>query len=114
MHGGVKGHINIHRQSKSRQALHFPIPTSVKFQSDTLNRHTVIELITTDHAGLLSTIGRAFIKQKVNLPSAKITTIGSRAEDMFYITDQQLQPINDTDKQNLIREEILKMLETQG
>jgi [protein-PII] uridylyltransferase len=114
LHGGVKGHINIHRQSKSRQALHFPIPTSVKFQSDPLNRHTVIELITTDRAGLLSTIGRAFIKQKVNLLSAKITTIGSRAEDMFYITDQQLQPINDTDKQNLIREEILKMLETQG
>ncbi|MDD5266166.1 MAG: [protein-PII] uridylyltransferase [Methylococcales bacterium] len=114
LHGGAKNHINIHRQSKSRQALHFPIPTSVKFQSDPLNRHTVIELITTDRAGLLSTIGRAFIKQEVNLLSAKITTIGSRAEDMFYITDQQLQPINDTDKQNLIREEILKMLEIQG
>jgi len=73
-----------------------------------------MELITTDHAGLLSKIGRAFIKQNVNLLSAKITTIGSRAEDMFYITDQQLQPINDTDKQNLIREEILKMLDTQS
>ena len=33
---------------------------------------------------------------------------------MFYITDQQLQPINDLDKQNLIREEILKMLDVQG
>ncbi len=114
LQGEVKGHINIHRQSKSRQALHFPIRTSIKFLTDPLNRHTVIELITTDHAGLLSKIGRAFIKQKVNLLSAKITTIGSRAEDMFYITDQQLQPINDLDKQNLIREEILKMLDVQG
>jgi hypothetical protein len=31
---------------------------------------------------------------------------------MFYITDQQLQPITDTDKQNQIREEMLKMLDT--
>ncbi|MDD1614355.1 MAG: hypothetical protein LUP98_06840, partial [Methylococcaceae bacterium] len=61
----------------------------------------------------LSKIGRAFIQQNVNLLNAKITTIGSRAEDIFYITDQQLQPINDTDKQNLIREEMLKMLNTQ-
>ncbi len=108
----VKGHINIHRRSKSRQALHFPIPTSIKFLSDPLHRHTIMELITTDHAGLLSKIGRAFLEQKVNLLSAKITTIGSRAEDMFYITDQQLKPIDDVDKQNLIRRKIQKILDT--
>ncbi len=114
LHGEVKGHVNIHRQSKSRQALHFPIPTSIKFLSDPLNRHTIIELITTDHAGLLSKIGRAFIRQDVNLFSAKITTIGSRAEDMFYITDQQHQPITDEHKQSQIRKEMLKMLENDG
>ncbi|MDD5462222.1 MAG: [protein-PII] uridylyltransferase [Methylococcales bacterium] len=110
LHGGVKGHINIHRQSKSRQALHFPIPTRIQFLSDPLNRYTIIELITTDHAGLLSKIGQAFIKQQVNLQSAKISTIGSRAEDMFYVTDMKLQPINDINKQNQIREEMLKIL----
>jgi [protein-PII] uridylyltransferase len=110
LHGKVKNHKNIHRQSKSRQAQHFPIPTSIKFHSDPSNRHTIIELITTDHAGLLSKIGRAFIHQNINLHSAKITTIGSRAEDMFYVTDQQLQPITDIDKQIQIREEMLKML----
>ncbi len=114
LHGEAKGYINIHRQSKSRQALHFPIPTTINFLSDPLNRHTVIELITTDHAGLLSKIGHAFIQQNINLQSAKISTIGSRAEDMFYITDQQLQPITDMDKQNLIREEILEMLDAEG
>jgi [protein-PII] uridylyltransferase len=109
--GDVKGHVNIHRQSKSRQALHFPIPTSINFLVDPLGRQTLVELITTDHAGLLSKIGRAFIQQKVNLQSAKITTIGSRAEDIFYITDQQLQPITDLDKQEEIRAAMLKMLE---
>ncbi len=108
--GEVKGHVNIHRQSKSRQAQHFPIATSIKFITDPLNRHTLIELITTDHAGLLAKIGSAFIKQQVNLLNAKITTIGSRAEDMFYITDQNLQPITDPEQQAKIREELLTSL----
>jgi [protein-PII] uridylyltransferase len=114
LHGKAKSHVNIHRQSKSRQAQHFPIPTSIQFLPDPLNRHTIIELVTTDHAGLLSKIGRAFIQQNVNLHSAKITTIGSRAEDIFYITDQQLQPITDANKQNMVREEMLKMLNANG
>ncbi|RIZ66949.1 MAG: [protein-PII] uridylyltransferase [Methylococcales bacterium] len=108
--GEVKGHINIHRQSKSRQAQHFPIATNIKFIADPLNRYTLIELITTDHAGLLAKIGSAFIKQQVNLLNAKITTIGSRAEDMFYITDQHLQAITDPEQQAQIREEILTSL----
>ena len=111
LNGEMKDHINIYRQSKSRQAIHFPIPTSIKFLSDPLNRYTIVEIITTDHAGLLSKIGRAFINQDINLLSAKITTIGSRAEDMFYITNQQLQPIYDTKKQNQIRENILNLLD---
>ncbi len=106
----VKKHKNIHRQS--RQAKHFPIPTSIQFHADPLNRHTIIELITTDHAGLLSKIGRAFVQKNIHLHSAKITTIGSRAEDMFYITDNQSRPITDPDEQEQIREEMLKTLGT--
>ncbi len=108
--GEVKGHINIHRQTKSRQAQHFPIATSIKFIADPLNRHTLIELVTTDHAGLLAKIGSAFIKQQVNLLNAKITTIGSRAEDMFYITDQHLRPITDPEQQAKIRKELITSL----
>lgn len=110
LNGKVTEHKNIHRLS--RQAKHFPIPTRIKFHSDPLERYTILELITTDYAGLLSRIGRAFIQEGINLHSAKITTIGSRAEDMFYITDQQLQPINDLVKQGKIRATILKILAT--
>lgn len=108
LHHEVKKHKNIHRQS--RQAKHFPIPTSVQFHADPLNRHTIIELITTDHAGLLSKIGRAFVKKNIHLHSAKITTIGSRVEDMFYITDDQAQPIIDPAQQEAIKNEILQVL----
>ncbi len=112
LHHEVKQHKNIHRQS--RQAKHFPIPTSIQFHVDPLNRHTIIELITTDHAGLLSKIGRAFVQKDIHLHNAKITTIGSRAEDMFYITDNRSQPITDPVRQEQIRKEILKMLGATG
>jgi len=107
----VKKHKNLHRQS--RQARHFPIPTRIQFLDDPLGRHTVIELVTTDRAGLLSQIGQAFIKQHINLHSAKITTIGSRAEDLFYVTDPQNQPITDPARQQHIYNEMAAMLEAE-
>lgn len=109
LHQEVKEHKNIHRQS--RQAKHFPIPTNIKFHPDPMNKQTVLELITTDRSGLLSKIGRVFNKQDINLHSARITTIGSRVEDMFYITDLKLQPISDTTKQERLREELLNVLD---
>ena len=106
----VKKTKNIHRQS--RQAKHFPIPTHIEFHTDSLNRYTLIELITTDHAGLLSKIGQAFVQQDIHLHSAKISTIGSRVEDMFYITNAEQQPITDPKKLDEIRLAILKQLAT--
>jgi [protein-PII] uridylyltransferase len=70
----------------------------------------MIELITTDHAGLLSTIGRAFTELGIHLHDAKITTIGSRAEDMFYISDQNSQPINTEAERQHIRSTLLRYL----
>lgn len=105
----VKEHKNIHRQS--RQAKHFPIPTNIKFHSDTLNNMTIMELITTDRSGLLSKVGRIFNKHDINLHSARITTIGSRVEDMFSITDLQLQPLSDPAKQEKLREELIYVLD---
>ena len=106
----IKKTKNIHRQS--RQAKHFPIPTNVEFHVDSLNRYTLIELITTDHAGLLSKIGQAFVQQHIELHSAKISTIGSRVEDMFYITDAEQQPVTDPQKLEALKFAILKQLAT--
>ena len=106
----VKVSKNIYQQS--RQAKHFPIETSVSFIDDAANKHTAIELITTDHAGLLSTIGRAFTELGIQLHDAKITTIGSRAEDMFYISDQNAQPINSEAERQRIRSTLLRYLKS--
>ncbi len=105
----VTEHHNIHRQS--RQAKHFPITTKVNFHTDPLNRYTLIEIITTDRSGLLASIGQVFTDLHLQLHDAKITTIGSRAEDMFYITDTNLQPISDQTTLETIRKNLLSILD---
>jgi [protein-PII] uridylyltransferase len=104
----VKKTKNIHRQS--RQAKHFPIPTSIEFHADPLGRYTIVELITTDHAGLLSIVGKAFLQQQIHLHSAKISTIGSRVEDMFYVTDANEQPLVEPQKLDKLKQTVLKQL----
>ena len=105
----VKEQSNILRQS--RQAKHFPITNKIRFHKDPLSRYTIVEIITTDHAGLLASIGRAFIDLDVQLHDAKITTIGSRVEDMFSITDQQFRPITDEKRLANIQNVLLSILE---
>ena len=72
---------------------HFPIRTHVDFKPDEIDRRTVMSLITSDRPGLLSRVGRAFVDCKVRLQNAKISTLGARAEDVFYITDLDNQPL---------------------
>lgn len=107
----VKEHKNIHRQAKLRQAQHFPIATEIQFTQDPLIPQTIMELITTDHAGLLSKVGSAFMQSHIHLHSAKITTIGSRVEDLFYITDNEGYAITDLEQQQQIRSALLRVLE---
>lgn len=93
---------NIHLQS--RQAEHFPITTKAQFHQDSQDRYNILELITTDHPGLLSKLGRLFREHDFNLLNAKITTIGSRAEDMFILTKQDKNLISPEQQQTFIDE----------
>jgi [protein-PII] uridylyltransferase len=109
LHQEVKEYKNINRLS--RQAKHFPIPTNLIFHADPANNQTLLELITTDRPGLLSKIGKIFNEQAINLHSAKITTIGSRVEDMFYISGFDFDLATDKAKQNQLKEELMLALD---
>jgi len=104
----LKTQKNIHKQS--RQARHFPIKTRISYLDDPLHKHTILELITTDRAGLLSIIGQAFKEQDIQLHNAKITTIGSRVEDMFYISNKDSQAITDATTLNTLETRLLELL----
>ena len=79
-----------------RQVRMFSTKTSVTFSQDSTNRRTVIELVAGDRPGLLSTVGRLFVDLNVNIDTAKILTIGERAEDVFYVVDQDNEPLEES------------------
>jgi [protein-PII] uridylyltransferase len=95
-----------------RQYKHFPIKTNIYFTPDEHEQRTVMELITADQPGLLSRVGRAFADCEVKLLNAKIVTFGSRAEDIYYITDKNGQPLSKPEQFECLEKKILKYLDT--
>lgn len=70
----------------------FNRPAVITCTSQTL--YTILELQATDRAGLLAQVARAFLNHGVQVLNAKVVTLGSRAEDSFYITNAQHQPLS--------------------
>jgi [protein-PII] uridylyltransferase len=91
-----------------RRNRHFPIKTHIGFKPDELDHRTVMELITPDHPGLLSQLGRAFEECGIRLLNAKIATLGSRAEDIFYITDRNNQPLTNNAEYECLEKSVRK------
>ena len=79
----------------ARQVRMFTTPTGIQFADDARNHRTVLEIVAGDRPGLLSQIGQALKTCGLRLQNAKITTVGERAEDVFFVTDAHHRPVND-------------------
>ncbi|MFO1393313.1 MAG: [protein-PII] uridylyltransferase [Steroidobacteraceae bacterium] len=78
-----------------RQVRMFSTPTQITFTEDPLRQRTIVELIAGDRPGLLSEVGKVFLAERVDVVTARIMTIGERAEDVFYVTDDQGRPLGE-------------------
>ena len=96
-----------------RQARMFTTPTQVTFSDDPLNGRTILEVVAGDRPGLLSEIGKVLWDQQIELHGAKIMTIGERAEDVFYVTDESTRPLNEKRRAALV-EALQRALVTRG
>jgi [protein-PII] uridylyltransferase len=63
------------------------IPTSIRFDNDTSETRTVIDVETEDHVGLLHAISRAFAELALDIALAKISTERGAAIDSFYVSE---------------------------
>jgi len=75
----------------SRQVKHFPIKPEVTIQGDERGTHFILSLIVADRPGLLYTVANALTEHGASLHTAKITTLGERAEDVFLISGGDLR-----------------------
>jgi [protein-PII] uridylyltransferase len=96
-----------------RQVRMFTTKTSIDFHEDKANRRTVMELVAGDRPGLLSDVGRTFVEMGINIDTAKIMTIGERAEDVFYISDESGQPLDD-ESCALLKEKLVDRLDAKA
>lgn len=94
-----------------RQLKLFTTPTRVTISNDPSALQTVLEVITPDRPGLLARIGRIFVQFDISVRKAKISSIGERVEDFFFITDANNQPISDPELCHQLQQAICEQLD---
>jgi [protein-PII] uridylyltransferase len=74
----------------SRHLKHFPLTPEVRLFPDDKGTHYILEIVAGDRPGLLARIAYTLTSANVNVASAKINTLGDRAEDVFLIDGARL------------------------
>lgn len=57
--------------------------------------YSTVEINCPDQPGILACVGKVFAEHDVNLKDARITTLGERVEDLFFVTDHDGKKIDD-------------------
>ncbi|MDC2888435.1 ACT domain-containing protein [Psychrosphaera algicola] len=89
-----------------RQIKQFQIKVGVRFMDAKSNYRDMLEITALDTPGLLAKIATVFKDNQIMVYSAKISTIGERAEDIFKISTADNKKLNE--EQQLALSEALK------
>ncbi len=73
-----------------RQLKHFPIEPEVSLAASEGGRGHVLSLAAGDRPGLLYDVARVLARHEASVTSAKIHTLGARAEDVFVLSGEAL------------------------
>jgi [protein-PII] uridylyltransferase len=88
----------------------FTVPPRVLIDNRASTTHTVIEINGRDRPGLLYDLTRALTALTLQISTAKISTYGAKAIDVFYVKDVFGLKIIHENKLMQIREALLKAL----
>ncbi len=91
----------------SRQLKHFPIAPEADIKPDGKGQ-LLLSIVAGDRPGLLARIAQVLARHRIDLHSAKINTLGARAEDSFWISGKTLEQPQAVEA---LRAELLKQLE---
>jgi len=96
---------------KPRQLKAFDHPTEVQFDQDYLNSRTVMEISAIDMPGLLSVIANVIAEKNIDITHAKISTLGEKINDIFYLTTPQGDAITDQAVLDALAADLVRALE---
>ena len=99
------------RRVPPRTHKEFNFKTEVNINNAIDSPFTCVEVTTLDVPGVLAKIGRVFFEAKLLVHNAKINNLGERAEDIFFISDDNLQPLTDPSQCNKLTQNIKNSLD---
>jgi [protein-PII] uridylyltransferase len=74
----------------SRRVRHFPISPSVDLRPDERGNLYALQIVASDRPGLLYGVARTLARYHINLQTARVNTLGDRAEDVFLVSGENL------------------------
>ena len=105
-----KPEINISKRMP-RQLKSFNRASEINFSQDILNHRTILEVTTVDRPGLLYAIANKIAEVNLQVTHAKISTLGEKVEDIFYLTDEKNRAIRDPETLETLKQKILDHLD---
>ena len=75
----------------SRRVRHFPISPIVDIRPDERGAYQVLSIVASDRPGLLYGVARILARHHISVQTARINTLGDRAEDVFLVSGEALQ-----------------------
>ena len=74
----------------TRQQRHFPITPVIEISGDEQGQRFVLEIVAADRTGLLARIAEVLSKRGISIQTARVNTLGARAEDVFVVSGGRL------------------------
>jgi len=99
------------RVAQKKASTTFTVAPDVTIDNRLSAKNTVIEVTGLDRPGLLYELTTAIGKLNLNIASARITTYGEKAVDVFYVTDLMGGKIDQATRQAAITAQLLAVLE---
>ncbi|MDQ2068347.1 [protein-PII] uridylyltransferase [Natronospira bacteriovora] len=109
--GRLGGEPRAIRRRMPRQHRSFSTPTRIHFDDDERNGRTILEISTGDRPGLLTRIAGALRETRIRLQTAKVATVGEKAEDIFFITETDDSPLNSEERRQALADALLRRLD---
>lgn len=89
----------------------FTSPTTVDFYQDLLNHRTIMEINTVDRPGLLFVVSNLIAEVGLEVTHAKISTLGEKVEDIFYLTQSNKKAVRDPVLLDQLKSRIIQELD---
>ena len=94
-----------------RQRKNFKTNTHIKLHDSNRHHYSILEVNTLDRPGLLAQIGRFLSRMHISVLNARITTLGERADDIFFVVNQEGQPFAQKELGRLLQKELCQSLD---